>query len=139
MPCQYFLSGIYGDGVEGSEWGWIYCISSEKMIISEYLDIVEDDKERKMEYRVYVIDCKIVDISRYIDYDTNYEIPKKIQKFAEDFIEAHKKLIPKHYCLDILELKNGKVVIGELNGIMASGRYEKINHENFINQVLKIK
>jgi hypothetical protein len=68
---------------------------------------------------------RVSSISRHLDYDTDHEIPQAVSDFAEAFVAAHTDTLPAFYVLDIAEdAQHGPVVI-ELNGIIASGRYEK--------------
>jgi hypothetical protein len=95
-----------------------------EVIVSETLDIVSD-AHGKQEYRVYVLRDKAVNVSRYIDYRTDYDVPKEIYDFARTFVLYHRDILPHGYVLDIgIDEKRGPVVIG-LNPLIDSGRYEK--------------
>ncbi len=97
--------------------------ATTEVIVSEPLSIWQDCRG-KQEYRCYVVRNTVSSISRYIDYDTDYTIPEAISEFANSFVIAHKSTLPDCYVLDLAEAEQGLVVI-ELNGIVASGRYEK--------------
>ncbi|MFH1188729.1 MAG: hypothetical protein V1652_02690 [bacterium] len=70
------------------------------MIVSEILNFVTDD-DGKQEYRVYVLNNTVVNISRYIDYRVDYTIPSAVHALACDFIAAHRDIFPHGYVLDI--------------------------------------
>ena len=109
--------------------------SNKPLLISEPLDLCKDDKG-KLEYRVWVANQRVSSISRYLDYDTDYNIPAEIQIVAEKFIAAHKSVFPDHYCLDIgLDYWKGPVII-ELNGLNPCGRYEKNDFEKFLQDII---
>jgi hypothetical protein len=96
---------------------------STEIIVSEPLSLLTDTKGKR-EYRCFVVRNRVSSISRYLDYDTDYLIPLEIERFAAEFVEAHSERMPECYVLDVAESTRGQVVI-ELNGIVASGRYEK--------------
>lgn len=98
--------------------------SSTEVIISEPLDLMVDDKG-KLEYRCYVVRGRVSSISRYIDYATDYLIPAVIEAFASAFVAAHGDILPECYVLDVTECRQRGPVVIELNGIVASGRYER--------------
>ncbi|OWK39486.1 ATP-grasp domain-containing protein [Fimbriiglobus ruber] len=93
-----------------------------EIIVSEPIRLPTDARGKR-EYRCFVV-RKISSISRYIDYDTAYEIPGEVEEFATAFIADHQGVLPECYVLDVAESDRGLVVI-ELNGIVASGRYER--------------
>lgn len=95
-----------------------------EVIVSERLDLMADSGG-KLEYRIYVVNGKVSSISRYIDYVTDYEIPRSVAAFAGSFVEAHLTELPSCYVLDVGECRARGPVVIELNGIVASGRYEK--------------
>ena len=96
---------------------------STDVIVSEPLSLLSDSRG-KLEYRCYVVNRRVSTISRYIDYDTDYVVPPAVFKFADSFVVAHQESLPACYVLDVVESDRGVVVI-EINGIVASGRYER--------------
>jgi hypothetical protein len=95
---------------------------SAEIVASEPVSILTDERGKR-EYRCFVVRGKVSSVSRYIDYDTDYEIPGDVEAFASAFVADHGNL-PDCYVLDVAETERGLVVI-ELNGIVASGRYER--------------
>jgi hypothetical protein len=67
---------------------------------------------------------RVSSISRDIDYRTDDEISAEVESFAQDLVEAHQGVLPDGYVLDVAESDRGIVVV-DLHGIVASGRYEK--------------
>lgn len=118
------LSGITDDLVSFLGYATETMPPSTKVIISEVLDLLTDEKG-KLEYRCFIVRGRVSSISRYIDYDTDYEIPPEITAFAEAFVTDHHALLPDCYVLDVGECARRGPVVIELNGIVASGRYEK--------------
>jgi hypothetical protein len=96
---------------------------STEILFSEPLQILTDARGKR-EYRCFVVQNRVSSISRYIDYDTDYEIPAQVEEFAAAFVADHRGVLPSCYVLDVAETDRGMVVI-ELNGIVASGRYER--------------
>lgn len=96
-----------------------------EVIVSELLEILSDERGKR-EYRCFVVRNDASSISRYIDYKTDYEIPREVEAFAESFVISHQGIVPDCYVLDVAETDRGVAVI-ELNGIVASGRYERNN------------
>ena len=96
---------------------------STEIVISEPLEIAADSLGKR-EYRCFIMRGRVSSISRYIDYNTDYAIPASIEQFSADFVAAYIGKLPGCYVLDVAESDRGAVVI-ELNGIVASGRYEK--------------
>ena len=117
-------SGVTDDLVDFLGYQTEVMPANTEVIISEPLDLMTND-HGKLEYRCYVVRGRVSSISRYIDYATNYAIPPDIKTFVASFVAAHRHIMPECYVLDVAECwQRGPVVI-ELNGIVASGRYEK--------------
>lgn len=94
------------------------------IIVSEPLSLLTDPKG-KLEYRTFVVSGIIANTSRYLDYDTAYEIPSGITAFIKEFVAYHRNVLPHSYVIDVgVDERKGPVVI-ELNPIISSGRYEK--------------
>jgi hypothetical protein len=97
---------------------------STEVLISEAIPLATDQKG-KLEYRCFVVANKVSSISRHLDYDTGYAIPECISDFAGSFVDAHRSRLPACYVLDVAETTDRGPVVIELNGIVASGRYER--------------
>jgi len=105
-----------------------------QLIVSSHLDILSD-KKGKLEYRIWVANYNPSSISRYLDYDISYPIPKEVHSFAEEFIIHYRDKLPSFYVLDIgLDRNKGPVAI-ELNGIIASGRYAENDFGKFLENI----
>lgn len=98
----------------------------EDFIISDVVEIIEDTHGPR-EYRAFVVNNEIINISRVNDYlleqiDTNI-----INKLYEIVYNLQKSTFPNSYVIDIFEYKNTKgeiqIDILECNPIIASGTY----------------
>lgn len=105
------------------------------MIVSDVIDIKQDSFGKK-EYRCFISNQNVSSISRYLDYDTNYIVPKEVVNYALDFANAHKHL-PACYVLDIAETSTG-VDLVELNDLESSGRYAKNGFAQFLQFIAKV-
>ncbi len=97
---------------------------STEILISETLEILSDVKGKR-EYRCFVVRNKVSSVSRYLDYDTDYTIPSTVTEFATAIVADHIGTLPECYVLDVAECQQRGPVAIELNGIVASGRYER--------------
>lgn len=98
----------------------------DEFIISEVLDLLTDNISSK-EYRVFVYNNKVLNISRYTEF-TLHQIDEKILTKAEKVIEEMKgKSFPSAYVVDLCEYedKDGedKIDVVEFNPFYSSGRY----------------
>lgn len=107
-------------------------LTGSEVFISSPLKIQQDAKG-KLEYRFFVVNGKPVSPSRYLDYDTDYDVPPIVIAFAQAFAKEHFLQMPNGYTLDVALCEDGKVVLIELNSINASGRYERNNFEEILN------
>lgn len=92
-------------------------------IVSDVMSIENDElsDNGKVEYRCYVINDKLANMSRYVDYK-HIEIPNDAKVFAKSFIEAYKGNIASAYVLDIAKTDKGYQLV-EINPLPNSGRY----------------
>lgn len=106
----------------------------EEFIISEVVDIKKDDLGRK-EYRIFVFNNQILNISRCTDCFL-HQIEPEVYERAKQILEEVKALsFPSSYVMDLFEYvdknKNSQLDILEFNGISASGRYlyNSVDHQ----------
>lgn len=95
-----------------------------KVIISEAVDIMKDSFGTK-EYRIYVVEGKLISASRMLDYE-RHNVPDEIITFAKEIINLIPKEFPSSYVVDLMEYSiNGvkDIDVVEFNTIIASGRY----------------
>lgn len=96
----------------------------DEFIISEKLDITKD-KYGKKEYRCFVVDGHLMNISRKTTRIL-HSIEPEVLKSVQSIIERLDVNFPKYYCVDICEYeKNGKRTfdVVEFNPIHSSGLY----------------
>lgn len=96
----------------------------EEFIISEKVDIVEDEYGLK-EYRCFVVDNQIYNISRFTT-TILHEIEEGVLQKAEEVLGNMKEIFPTCYVMDLLEYqKDGKSYLDvvEFNPIHSSGLY----------------
>jgi len=110
--------------------------STTDVLISEVIPLKTDSKG-KCEYRCFVVGNRVSSISRYIDYDTDYEIPADLSAFAAAFAKDHIGRLPACYILDVAETTDRGPVVIELNGIVASGRYEHNSFPQLLNDLIR--
>jgi len=147
----YFIKtvALTNNGDSGSKWSMIINNQSDfdeylnttmqlsdsfQMIVSDIMDIHSDALGKK-EYRCWISNQVVSSISRYLDYNVDYEIPKEIVDFALDFTKAHKHL-SSCYVLDLAETSKG-VDIVELNDLECSSRYARNSFEKFIQFIIQ--
>lgn len=106
------------------------------LFVSDILKIKSDSKGKR-EYRCWVSGNRISSISRYLDYDTDYSVPKRVVEFAIEFINEHRRHFPNCYVVDIAETEDKGPVVIELNDIESSGRYAKNHFSKFIEDISK--
>lgn len=97
---------------------------NDEFIISEKVDIVEDEKGKK-EYRCFVIKNEIYNISRMTD-NLLHKIDIKVLKKIEQIIKGISDIFPSSYVIDVFEYYNDDQIIidvVEFNPIHASGIY----------------
>ncbi|MGD1524220.1 ATP-grasp domain-containing protein [Vibrio harveyi] len=99
------------------------------IVYSSVMNIIEDSKGRKEEYRCFMVDGKPVSISRYEDYE-EFDIPSKVMEFAERFGGDFKGYLPHIYVMDIAATDKGLQLV-ELNPYEHSGRYFGNKPESF--------
>lgn len=104
-------------------------------IISDIMNISKDEYE-KQEYRIYIVNGKSVNASRYVDYDTK-EVPTEVFSFAQKFSDFHKNLFSS-YVLDIAFCEDGKYRVVELNNLSASGRYRSNDFDKILCAIMDI-
>lgn len=92
----------------------------DEFIISEKVE-VDQDELGDIEYRVFVFDGKIMNISRITDI-TYHKIPKEVLDFAQYVINSLPNIFPKTFTLDIFSYQ-AKLDILEFNPLEASGKY----------------
>lgn len=92
---------------------------------------------RKDEYRCVIVGDKVSSVSLYTDYhkERDYSI---ITKFAGDFAAYFSGKLPSYYVLDVAKLKNGNVVLIELNDICASGWFADNDLEKIFSDLYKL-
>lgn len=100
----------------------------DEFIVGEKISILED-QFGTLEYRCFVIDGKILNISRNL-FLTYHPIPDFVRVQAEKILERIKKIenFPTTFCLDLMcyEVTNADTIIVdilELNPLEASGEY----------------
>lgn len=96
----------------------------EDFMISEKIDITEDEYGLK-EYRCFVVDNRIYNISRFTT-SVLHGIEEAVLQKAEEVLNRMKKTFPTCYVMDLLEYqKDGKSYIDvvEFNPIHSSGLY----------------
>lgn len=95
---------------------------NDDFIVSDVMNIQTDESNRKVEYRCYVVNKKVVSISRYEDYD-DFTIPQSVIDFAQSFAQcAGAANLPDIYVMDIAQTDKDLQLI-ELNPYELSGRY----------------
>lgn len=97
---------------------------NDEFIISEKVDMVEDEKGKK-EYRCFVIKNEIYNISRMTD-NLLHKIDIKVLKKIEQIIKGISDIFPSSYVIDVFEYYNDDQIIidvVEFNPIHASGIY----------------
>lgn len=92
---------------------------------------------RREEYRCLIIDNKISSVSLYSDRRTRRDY-LEVREFAEKFVECFKRHLPHSYCLDVMRLIDGRVVVVELNDIAAMGFYADNDIEKFYADAYRI-
>lgn len=92
-------------------------------ILSDIMAIERDDQSdnKKVEYRCFVINDELINISRYVDYQT-LPVPDCVHDFAVQVSKDNCGLFGKGYVLDIAKTDKGYQVI-ELNPVPNAGRY----------------
>lgn len=92
-------------------------------IVSDVMAIDHDDLGDKgtVEYRFFIVNDKVVNGSRYTDYDS-LPVSQKAIVFAAHFARDHAGTFGPAYVVDVAETDKGFQVI-ELNPFAASGRY----------------
>lgn len=96
----------------------------DDFIISKKVDIIKDNYGKK-EYRCFIVNNEIYNISRFTSFVFHSIEPKILQK-AQEVVENLKGIFPDFYVLDLFEYQlNGKEYIDvlEFNPIHASGLY----------------
>lgn len=91
-------------------------------ILSDVLTINQDEHGRTLEYRCYVVDSKVVSISRYEDFAAP-AVPTNIRLAAERMARQIKDTFGHWYVMDIADTTNGIVVL-EINPPANSGAYQ---------------
>lgn len=106
-------------------------------ILSEVMDIEEDglSDNGKIEYRCYVINNKLANLSRYVDYK-HIDVPLDAKNFAKGFIEAYEGIISDSYVLDIAKTNKGYQIV-EINPVPNSGRYLNNSPSQIFNMVIR--
>ncbi len=98
---------------------------NEDFIISEKLNILEDDLGKK-EYRIYVYNGNIINISRFT-ISMLHKIDKEIYDKALEIVKKLSKTnFAKSYVLDLGEYKKDdkkQIDVIEFNSLVSSGRY----------------
>lgn len=98
--------------------------SKDDFIVSGKVDIIEDEFGKK-EYRCFVINGKVANISRFTD-NILHQIDPIILKRAQEIADIVKDIMPISYVVDLFEYQsNGsrKIDVVEFNPIQASGIY----------------
>lgn len=96
----------------------------EEFIISEKINILEDEYGKK-EYRCFIVDNQVYNISR-LTTEVLHKIDEDVLLKVQDIVEQMKDKFPKYYVVDLFEYeKDGEVNIDvvEFNPIHASGLY----------------
>ena len=96
----------------------------EDFIISEKIDIKEDEYGKK-EYRCFIIDNQVYNISRFT-VNVLHKIDRNVLEKAETIVKSLKGKLPGHYVLDLFEYQKGDlsyIDVAEINPIHASGLY----------------
>lgn len=96
----------------------------KEFIVSEKV-VIQEDKYGKKEYRCFVIDGEIANISRFTT-DIFHEIEEEILTRLQEIVRQVKDVLPKYFVVDVFEYqKNDKKYIDvvEFNGIYSSGPY----------------
>lgn len=96
-----------------------------EFLVSEPMKLSKDGNGKSKEYRCYVVNGRLVSISRYHDYET-LEIPEWIKWFGSAFVEEHSDIFgdDASYVVDLCECDDNRIRVVEMNSIEWSGRYE---------------
>lgn len=96
---------------------------SGDFIISEVMNISRDEQGDKgtIEYRCFVIDYEVINLSRYTDY-TDLPVPDDAIAFARQVVQDNMGIFGSAYVLDIAKTDLGYQVV-EVNPIANAGRY----------------
>ncbi|MDD6224529.1 MAG: ATP-grasp domain-containing protein [bacterium] len=96
----------------------------EEFIVSEKVDIIEDEYGKK-EYRCFIVDNQVYNISRFT-VDVLHRIDNRVLEKAQEIVKLLKDKISEYYVLDLFEYKNANSIttdVLELNPIHSSGLY----------------
>lgn len=92
----------------------------EEFILSEKVEVNEDELG-KQEYRIFIYQGKIMNISRITD-TTYHTIPEELIEYIEELLTSIPRNFPKSFVLDIFSYGNMYDIL-ECNPMEASGRY----------------
>ena len=93
---------------------------NEEFILSEKVQVNEDEIGQQ-EYRIFIYQGRIMNISRITDY-TYHRIPQDLIEYVEELLTRIPNYFPKSFVLDIFSYAHMYDVL-ECNPIEASGRY----------------
>ena len=97
---------------------------TERMLVSDVVDIAIDGNGQKLEWRGLVVNNELISVNVYNNF-MEYQIcdDKSVQGFFKEFVEKYKGLIPPSYCLDVMELaySDDRFAVTELNSLSGTG------------------
>jgi hypothetical protein len=90
--------------------------------VQQFVEIARDG-HGTLEWRGFMVDGEPACISRYVDYES-LPVPGSVDGYMRAFGEAARDLLPAAYVVDVALDAGGSPFVVEVNGAVASGRYE---------------